>query len=405
LLRHFYLKKYDRLSELKKISLKKNEEHRIVNGHLWVFSNEIDKMEDDPQSGDTVEVYDVKNNLLGTGFFNKNSLIAIRMLSRKVINDMESFLSEKMKSAYDLRKTLYPNREAFRMVFSESDFLPGLVIDKYNNTFVLQVYSAGMEKKLDLITKILKEDFSAENIFTKHEPYFRKLEGLPEENTILLGKAEDEIISDGSLSFEINFSNGQKTGFYFDQSDNRFFIEKISSGKTALDAFCNSGGFGMHALKAGASEVTFVDSSATEIEKVKKNLELNKLSGKTEFVTSDVFDFFEREVANNKKYDLVCIDPPAFAKNKKTLKTAEKGYEKLNRLAMQTINNGGFLVTSSCSFHLKKADFIAVVARAANKANKTIQLIHFNEASLDHPKLPAMEETSYLKFAVFKVTG
>ena len=390
---------------MKKVILNRNEENRIVNGHLWVFSNEINKIEEEPQSGDIVEVYDVRNNLLGTGFFNKNSLITVRILSRNLISDLESLFRDRLKSAYELRKTFYPNREAFRMVFSESDFLPGLVIDKYNNTFVLQIYSAGMEKNLELIKKILQEDYSAENIFTKHEPYFRKLEGLSEENLILLGSAGNEIISDGSLKFEIDFSHGQKTGFYFDQSDNRFFIEKISSGKSVLDAFCNSGGFGLHALHAGASDVTFVDSSANEIEKVKKNFELNNLSGNTEFVVYDVFDFLERETANNKKYDLVFVDPPAFAKNKKTLKTAEKGYEKLNRLAIQKIISGGFLVTSSCSFHLKKSEFISVIARAAQKANKTIQLIHFNEASLDHPKLPLMEETSYLKFAVFKILG
>lgn len=390
---------------MKKIFLKKNEERRIVNGHLWVFSNEIFKIEEEPESGDIVEIYDAKNNLLGAGFFNKNSLIAVRMLSHNAIGDVEMFFRGRIKSAYELRKTLYPNRDSFRMVFSESDFLPGLIIDKYNKTFVLQIYSAGMEKNLELITKILKEDFSAENILTKHEPYFRKLEGLSEENCVLFGNIGNEIISDGSLKFEIDFAQGQKTGFYFDQSDNRFFIEKISAGKTVLDAFCNSGGFGLHALKAGANEVMFVDSSANEIEKVKKNIELNSLSGKTESVVYDVFDFLEREVANNKKYDLVFVDPPAFAKNKKTLKTAEKGYEKLNRLALQLINNEGYLVTSSCSFHLKKSEFISVVAKAAQKANKTIQLIHFNEASLDHPKLPMMEETSYLKFAVFRILG
>jgi len=390
---------------LKKIFLKKNEERRIVNGHLWVFSNEIFKIEGEPESGDVVKVYDSKENLLGAGFFNKNSLIAVRMLSHSSIDDVEMFFREKIKSAYDLRKTIYPNRDSFRMFFGESDFLPGLVVDKYNNTFVLQIYSAGMEKNLELITKILKEDYSAENILTKHEPYFRKLEGLSEENSVLFGNIGNEIISDGLLKFEIDFAHGQKTGFYFDQSDNRFFIEKISEGKTVLDAFCNSGGFGLHALKAGANEVTFVDSSANEIEKVKKNIELNSLSGKTESVVYDVFDFLEREVANNKKYDLVFVDPPAFAKNKKTLKTAEKGYERLNRLAIQLINDEGYLVTSSCSFHLKKSEFISVIAKAAQKANKTIQLIHFNEASLDHPKLPMMEETSYLKFAVFRILG
>jgi 23S rRNA (cytosine1962-C5)-methyltransferase len=390
---------------LKKVILNRNEENRIVNGHLWVFSNEINKIEEEPETGDVVTVYDSKNNLLGAGFINKNSLIAVRLLSHSSIDDVETFFREKMRSAYDLRKTFYPNREAFRMVFSESDFLPGLIIDKYNKTFVLQIYSAGMEKNVELLTKILKEEYSAENILTKHEPYFRKLEGLSEENSVLFGNIEHEIISDGSLKFEIDFAHGQKTGFYFDQSDNRFFIEKISSSKTVLDAFCNSGGFGLHALQAGASEVTFVDSSANEIEKVKKNIELNSLSGKTECVVYDVFDFLEREAAGNKKYDLVFVDPPAFAKNKKTLKTAEKGYEKLNRLALQLINNEGCLVTSSCSFHLKKSEFISVIAKAAHKANKTIQLIHFNEASLDHPKLPMMEETTYLKFAVFRILG
>ncbi|MDP3147624.1 MAG: class I SAM-dependent rRNA methyltransferase [Ignavibacteria bacterium] len=390
---------------MKKIFLKKNEERRIVNGHLWIFSNEIFKIEGEPDSGDIVEIYDAKNNLLGAGFFNKNSLIAVRLLSHGIVGDLEMFLRDKIKSAYELRKTFYPNRNSFRMVFSESDFLPGLIIDKYNNTFVLQIYSAGMEKNVGTIVKILKEDFGAENILTKHEPYFRNLEGLSEENSILFGNAENQIISDGSLQYEIDFAQGQKTGFYFDQSDNRFFIEKIASGKTVLDAFCNSGGFGLHALQAGANDVTFVDSSANEIEKTKRNYDLNKLSGKTEYVTCDVFDFLEKEVADKKQYDAVCVDPPAFAKNKKTLKTAEKGYEKLNRLALQLISDGGYLVTSSCSFHLKKSDFISVITRAALKANKTIQLIHFNEASLDHPKLPSMEETSYLKFAVFRIIG
>ncbi len=390
---------------MKKIFLKKNEERRILNGHLWVFSNEIFKIEGEPETGDIVEIYDSKNNLLGSGFFNKNSLIAIRILSPNLVNDLESLLRERMKSAHDLRKTFYLSREAFRMVFSESDFLPGLIIDKYNKTFVLQIYSAGMEKNVELISKILKEDFDAENIFTKHESYFRKLEGLSEENATFLGNTDKEIISDGCLKFEIDFAQGQKTGFYFDQSDNRFFVEKISSGKTVLDAYCNSGGFGLHALRAGASQVTFVDSSANEIEKVKKNIELNKISSKTEYVVYDVFDFLEREVTTDHKYDIVFVDPPAFAKSKKTLKTAEKGYEKLNRLALQTLNDGGYLVTSSCSFHLKKDDFFSVIAKAALKANKTLQLLHFNEASLDHPKLPAMEETSYLKFAVFRIVA
>jgi len=402
LLRQFYFISKESY-QLKKVILRKNEEHRIVKGHLWIFSNEIHTLEGSPETGEIVTVFDAKNNLLGSGFYNKHSLIAIRMLSENEIEDLDSFFCLRLRSAYELRKTIYPSRESFRMVFSESDFLPGLIIDKYNKTFVLQVYSAGMEKNLELLIKILQEEYSAENVLTKHEAYFRTLEGLPEDNQVFWGDARKEIISDGSLNYEIDFSQGQKTGFYFDQSDNRFFIEKISSGKNVLDAFCNSGGFGLHALTAGAASVTFVDSSHIEIEKVKKNYELNSLTGAVEYLSEDVFDFLEKELALNKKYDLVCVDPPAFAKNKKTLKTAEKGYEKLNRLALQVINTNGFLVTSSCSFHLKKNEFLTIVAKAAKKAERKIQLIHFNEASLDHPKLVSMEETSYLKFAVFKI--
>ena len=170
-----------------------------------------------------------------------------------------------------------------------------------------------------------------------------------------------------------------------------------------LDAFSNSGGFGLHAAKAGASSVNFVDSSSNEIENAKNNFELNKFNCNAEFIISDVFDFMEKQIQNNIKYDVVMVDPPAFAKNKKSLPTAKKGYEKLNKLALQVISDGGYLVSSSCSHHLYKEDFIQIINSAAQKVLKRIQLVHFNEASLDHPKLPAMPETSYLKFAVFKV--
>lgn len=386
-----------------KICLKKNEEKRIKSGHLWVFSNEISKIEGECYNGDLVELLDSKGELLGTGFYNKNSLISVRLLSSSSITDLSKDLGLKFANAYKLRKTIYPERESFRMVFSESDFLPGLIIDKYNNTFVLQVYSAGMEKSIDLIVKILKEKFNAENIFSKNESYLRKLEGLPEEDAIYLGEMKPEIMNDGSLNYKINFEKGQKTGFYFDQNDNRFFIEKLCKGKSVADLFCNSGGFGLHAAKAGASSVLFADSSASEIENVKMNIELNKLKFPVDFEVSDIFDFLEKSVSGKRKYDIVFIDPPAFVKNKKNLTKAKKGYEKLNRLAMQIVNDGGFLATSSCSHHLSESEFIQIVNSAATKLDKKIQLVHFNGASLDHPELPSMPETKYLKFAVVKI--
>lgn len=385
------------------IFLKKHEDKRLLSGHLWVFSNEIEKNEGDPQNGDIVQIFDSNNIFLGTGFYNKNSLIAVRIFSRGKVDNLYEYFKELLGKAYKLRKDFYPEKESFRFVFSESDYLPGLIIDKYNNTFVLQIYSFGMQKNVDVILKILKEDYSAENIFTKNESYFRKLEGLPENDEIFLGSVSNEIINDGSIRFNIDFVKGHKTGFYFDQSDNRFFIEKLCSGKTVADLFCNSGGFGLHAAKAGAASVTFADSSASEIENVKTNIELNNIKCPIEFATTDIFDFLEKCISQNKKYDVVMIDPPAFAKNKKALPKAKKGYEKLNKLALQVLNDSGYLVTSSCSHHLLKGEFIRIVNSAALKAGKVIQLIKFNSASLDHPELPGMNETAYLKFLVFRI--
>lgn len=386
-----------------KILLKKNEERRIRAGHLWVFSNEIQKHYANVSSGDIVEVFDNSGDLLGSGFYNKNSLIAVRLFGREYDGDLASYISSSIKKAYSLRKQFYPNRESFRLVFSESDYLPGLIIDKYNNTYVLQVYAFGMQKNIELIAEVLKTEFNAENIFTRNEPYYRKLEGLPEEDEVYLGSVTNEVIDDGDLKYKIDFPNSQKTGFYFDQSDNRKFIERIAKDKSVLDAFCNSGGFGMHASFAGASRVVFADSSKTEIENAKNNFELNGLKTETEFIETDIFDYMEKCSSGNRKFDVVMLDPPAFAKSRKSIPTAIKGYIKLNKMALKIVKNGGYLVTSSCSHHINQSDFLDAVNSASSKSGRTIQQIYFNGASLDHPRLPAMEETAYLKFAVFRV--
>ncbi len=386
-----------------KLILKRREDLRLRSGHLWIFSNEVDGIIGNAENGDMIDVCDSSETIIGTGFYNKNSLIAVRMLSNSNVEELYTLFKEKLYKAFELRKIFYPALDSFRMVFSESDYMPGLIIDKYNNTFVLQTYSFGMQRNISLIVKILQEDFGAENIFTKHEPYFRKMEGLSEEDEIYLGERKSEIISDGSLSFNINFETGQKTGFFFDQRDNRFFIEKIVKDKTVLDAFCNSGGFGMHAAKAGAASVVFVDSSASEIENTKKNIELNNLNGSFSLFEEDVFDFLNKEINEQKKYDVVMVDPPAFAKSKKQIAIATKGYEKLNKRALQIVAKNGFLVTSSCSHFINRSAFLEIIVDASRKANVNIQLVHFAGEALDHPQLPAMPETSYLKFAVFKV--
>ena len=386
-----------------KIFLKKNEDKRIKHGHLWVFSNEIAKIEGEIENGDIAELFDSKGSRLGAGFYNKNSLIALRILNQIFNGDFHEYSKRMILNALNLRKEFYPNRNSYRLIFSESDFMPGLIVDKYNDTYVLQVYSYGMLKNIDTVVKILTNELNAKNIFTRNEPYFRKLEGLPEEDNVYLGEISGELIDDGKIKYEIDFSKSQKTGFYFDQSDNREFTQRIVKGKSVLDAFCNSGGFGMHASYAGAESITFVDSSNTEIENAKSNFKLNSLSANAEFIESDVFDYFEKCINQSRKFDVVIIDPPAFAKSRKSIPTALKGYIKLNKMALSIVNQNGFLVTSSCSHHIKQKDFIDAVNSAASKSNRQIQLIHFNSASLDHPQISAMEETLYLKFAVFKV--
>jgi 23S rRNA (cytosine1962-C5)-methyltransferase len=344
-----------------------------------------------------------RRHKLGEGFYNKNSLISLRLLDKSYDGDFVIYARKMILDALELRRTFYPNRNSYRLIFSESDFMPGLIIDKYNDTYVLQIYCFGMQKNIISVVNVLKEDLGAKNIFSQNEGYFRKLEGLPEIDHGYIGVIGEEVIDDGKIKYEIDLSSSQKTGFYFDQCDNRDFIEKIVKGKKVLDAFCNSGGFGLHAAFAGASWVTFLDSSAAEIKNAWRNFSLNSLNAETEFVTGDIFEFLQKSIDAGRKFDVVMIDPPAFAKSRKSFPTALKGYIKLNKLALSLVSENGYLVTSSCSHHVKKEDFFQTVTTAAQKASRELQLIHYNGASLDHPELPAMEETSYLKFAVFRV--
>jgi 23S rRNA (cytosine1962-C5)-methyltransferase len=391
-------------STIARVVLRPKEEGRILRGHQWIFSNEIALVEGEVQNGDFVAVYSHSNYLIGCGFYNKNSLIAVRLFTRTIDFDVEALFSEKLKNAFGLRKTLFPDSGSFRFVFSESDFLPGLIIDKYNDTYVLQINSAGMESHKAIIASILQNEYHAKNIFTMHDEYFRRMEGLLPDNEILLGEKGIEIISDGDVRFKIDFDSTQKTGFFFDQVANRKYVGQFAAGKTILDAYCNSGGFGLHALRAGASHVTFVDSSRSEIQNVDENLRQNAMLNDEQYslVCEDVFIYLEQCIAEKKLFDIVLIDPPAFAKNKKSVKTALKGYEKLHRLALSTVRPGGFLVSTSCSHHVTKEEYLQVASQAAYKLNVSIQLLYSAGASPDHPVLLNMPETEYLKFVVYR---
>lgn len=388
-----------------KLILKKFEERRLHQGHLWVFSNEVEKLRGEADNGDIIEVYDSANQLIGHAMYNKNSLIAGRMLAKHYNGDFYEYMFKCLTDAMTLREEMYPKRKSYRLAFSESDFLPGLIIDKYNDTFVLQIYCYGMQKNIDTIVEVLKTEFEAENIFSLNDSYFRVLEGLDIKDEVYLGSIGEEIIDDGKIKYLVKFDTAQKTGFYFDQCDNREFVEKITPGKTVLDAFCNSGGFGLHSAYAGAAHVTFVDISQTEVDNAKYNFEENGFSTPADYFRFDVFGFLRRCKKEGRKFDVVMIDPPAFTKSKKTVDVAIKGYTKINKLALMIVKENGYLVTSSCSHHIKRTDFIDALKFSAMKARRPVQLVYESSAAMDHPRLPAMDETTYLKFAVFRVMG
>lgn len=385
------------------IKLKKGEERRAKEGYLWIFSNEVERIIKEIENGEIVEAVDYEGNFLAKCFYNKNSLITLRILSYDKNFEFDKEIEKRILKAYDFRKLLYKESECFRLVFSESDFLPGLIIDKFDDFFSIQINSAGFERQKEMTIEIIKKLFNPQTIAIKNEEIFRKLEGINGDSDIIIGEESVKVITIDEIKYRIDLEKGQKTGFYFDQRENRKLIRKISEGKKVLDLFCNSGGFGLNAAFAGAIEIDFVDSSEKEISLAKENFELNSFKSKANFVKADAFEFLELAIRSEKKYDAVFVDPPAFAKSKKNLPSAIKGYEKLFRKSLKITNDSGFAAFSSCSHHIDEFTFKDIVKNSARKEKKILREIYFGGAAPDHPKLASMPETSYLKFGLYQV--
>jgi 23S rRNA (cytosine1962-C5)-methyltransferase len=387
---------------MKKVILRKGGDKRILNGHLWIFSNEIKEIQGNPKIGDVVEIYRFNGEFFGLGFFNPHSLISIRILTRERTDINFEFFKKRILEAYNLRKTLYPNSETFRLVHGESDFLPGLVIDKYEDCFSIQTFSYGMDQRVNLICDVLDEIFKPFGIVERNESPLRELEGLENRRRILRGGSKEIIFDDDGVKFKIDLLSGQKTGFYLDQRENRKVLRRFSKGKKVLDCFTNEGGFALHCAFAGAEKVIGVDISETAIEKAKINAEFNGLKN-VHFETADVFDKLREYLNKGEKFDIVILDPPSFTKSKKTVRSALSGYREINSTAIKILNSGGILATASCSHHIDDQMFIDVIIQSSILAKRKIRLIEWRSASPDHPILPQMPETRYLKFGVFQV--
>jgi len=390
---------------MNKIILKRHEDRRIRSGHRWIFSNEIDRVEGAPAIGDTVEAYDAAGRFLGAGFYNPHSLIAFRLLTDKQEAIGQSFFRKRIERALAFRRELYPGLESFRLVFGESDGLSGLIVDKYVGYLAVQFLTAGMEKNKDAVLGALREILAPEGIVGRNDSSLRTMEGLPQTVEVYSGSVPDrvQIEENGSL-FWADLKGGQKTGFFFDQRDNRAALAKYCRGKRVIDCFCHTGAFGIYAARAGAAAVTFVDASAPALELARANALLNGYEGIFQSVRTDVMEFVG--IKNNlDKFDIIILDPPALIKSKKHFQAGYRAYRKLNTAAFESLGPGGIVATSSCSHNVTPQDFRALLHESAARAGRQVRLLEMRSQSLDHPVLLSMPETEYLKFAILEVVS
>ncbi len=384
------------------VILRKDGDKRILKGHLWIFSNEIKEIKGNPKIGDIVDVYQYNGKFFGIGFFNPHSLISVRLLSLERTEIGYNFFRERISNAYRYRKILYPDSETFRLVHGESDFLPGLVVDKYNDLLAVQTFSYGMDMRLNLICDVLEDLFKPAGIVERNESPLREIEGLENRKGILRGNVKETIFEDDGVKFKIDLLSGQKTGFYLDQRENRKVVRRFAKGKRVLDCFTNEGGFALHCAYTGAESVVGIDVSNVAIEKARANADLNNLKN-VEFEVADVFDKLREYLNRNEKFDIVILDPPSFTKTKRMVRSALSGYREINSTAMKILNPGGILATASCSHHIDDEMFMNVIIESSIMAKKKIRLVEWRGASPDHPVLPSMPETKYLKFGIFQV--
>lgn len=393
---------------LARVILNPTQEKRLLGGHNWVFSNEIKEVlaESEPQPGDVALVVTSTGQELGLAFYHPNSLIAARMLTRSPKDVIDgSFFHKRLAEAIAYREKVCPGENAYRLCFGESDGLPGLVIDRYGSVLVLQILCAGIEKRLDLVAEALNDLVKPTGIYLKNDHRTRQLEGLPLECRAYSGSVPDKVaIMEGGLRFSAAIGEGQKTGHYFDQRDNRAFLRPYFAGRTVLDLYCYTGGFAINAAKAGAKSVLAIDSSAPALALARENAKLNGVEGKVSFDEGDAekqLDAFAL-LQQPFKPDFVVLDPPSLVPARKHLPKALRLYAKLNSQAMRALPRGGFLATATCSHHVSREDFVLMLRNAQAKAQRSLRLVALRGQSADHPMLLAMPETEYLHFALLE---
>ncbi len=372
-------------------------------GHPWIYNNEIDRIAGTVAPGDIVEVYYFDGQLAGRGYINPGSQIMIRLLTRKRDNIDAAFFHQKISEAWAYRQQL-GYTENCRLVFGEADGLPALIIDKFNDYFVLQTLSLGIEQWKTAIVDAINAIFKPKGIYERNDVPVRELEGLEQKKDFLSDPFPTEIIiQENGLQFYVDIEHGQKTGYFLDQQDNRRAIQHIVKGADVLGAFTYTGTFEIHAAHYGAKSVLGIDISENAVAQANRNAALNQLDHIVKFEAMNAFDVLKNWGKEGRKYDVVMLDPPAFTKNRSSIEKAVTGYKEINLRGMKMINNGGFLVTSSCTNLVSPELFLDTIFIAAKDAKKRIRQVTYQSQSSDHPIIWGMENTHYLKFLIVEV--
>jgi 23S rRNA (cytosine1962-C5)-methyltransferase len=384
------------------VTLHPGREERLAGGHLWIYASEIRAADGPLAAGDLVDVRAADRTFIGRGYLSPRSTIAVRLLTRRKEAIDEEFFRRRLAEAVALRRAVVTETTAYRLVYSEGDALPGLIVDRYADVLVVQTLTAGMARQEARFVRLLQELLAPAAVYARNDAPGRRLEGLPLSSGLLAGEAPAvQEIAESGLRFRADLLGGQKTGFYLDQRENRRAVAAYARG-AVLDAFCYTGGFALHAARAGAT-VRGVDSSPEAVAAAAAHAQLNGLAERCTFQAGNAFDVLRALAKEGPRFDVVILDPPAFAPRKAALTQAAAGYKEINLRALKALRPGGILVSCSCSYHVSEELLIALVAEAAQDAHRRVRLLEARSQARDHPVHPGMPETRYLKCLIVEV--
>lgn len=373
-------------------------------GHLWVYAGHIDQVIGKPMEGDLVDVLASNGRFHGRGFYNPASKIRVRLLTFEDEPIDESFWVRRFLQAIRLRQRVVAQTNAYRLIYGEGDRLPGLIVDRYDQTLVMQTLSYGMDRRKELLASLLVKELGVGSVYLRNDAKSRQLEGLATECGFLCGRGSTQVeIQEGPARFMVDIERGQKTGWFCDQRENRLTAAKFAAGAEVLEVFCHSGAFGVHAALAGAVTVEGLDVSEDTLALAREHARLNKVEARCTYRAADAFSELRSLVKSGRRYDLVMLDPPAFARSKQALTRALAGYKDVNLLGLKLVKPEGFVVTSSCSHPVSEEDFWKAIRLAARDAKREFRLIEQRGQSADHPILASMPETRYLKCFILQV--